>query len=207
MNTKIITEYKKTLKLSNKQKDILVGLLLGDGHLETLNQGRTFRLKIEHSLKQEDYVKWLYKNFKEWTMSPPYRKKRKNGQESVGFTTYSHGALRFYGQQFYCKKKKIVPKIISKLLTPMGIAVWFMDDGSRKSLKHKTYIIHTLGYSKNDLEILQKVLVKKFNIKTKLHKQKEKYLRLYVLSESADNFRKIIESYIKKIVSMRHKIG
>jgi len=207
MNTKEIKEYKKHLKLTDKQRDILVGLLLGDGHLETQNNGKTYRLKVEHSLEQKDYVLWLYQEFKEWTHKQPYSKQRKNGQQSTGFTTYSHGSFRFYGQQFYVKGKKVVPKIIGKLLNPLGIAIWFMDDGSRKSRQHKTFIIHTLGYSKKELELLQNVLLQKFKIKTSLHKQKRKYLRLYILSESAERFQRMIELYVKIIPSMKHKLS
>nr|NIQ06013.1 hypothetical protein [Candidatus Korarchaeota archaeon] len=49
MNTRTIREKKGRLALSKRQREILVGLLLGDGHLETQNNGRTFRLKVEHS--------------------------------------------------------------------------------------------------------------------------------------------------------------
>jgi len=59
--------------------------------------------------------------------------------------------LRFYGQQFYELKKKVIPALIERMLAPLSLAIWFMDDGSRKSAKHKTYIIHSLGYSKDDL--------------------------------------------------------
>jgi len=62
MRSKQIEEYKNNLRLNKKQKDIIVGLLLGDGHLETQNSGKTFRLKIEHSINQKEYVDMLYKS-------------------------------------------------------------------------------------------------------------------------------------------------
>lgn len=207
MNTKEIREYKKHLKLTKRQREILVGLLLGDGHLETLNDGRTYRLKIEHSIAQKDYVMWLYEEFKDWVRSRPRKRMRKDGGEQIGFTTYSHESFRFYAQQFYTDHKKIIPKMIHKLLAPIGIAVWFMDDGSRKSNKHKTYIIHTLGFKKKELEIIQEALEEKFNIKTSLHKQKGKYWRLYVLSESVRAFEGIIKPYISQFSSMKYKLG
>ena len=79
-----------------------------------------------------------------------------------------------------------------------------MDDGSFKSKEHKTFIIHTLGYSKNDLELVKKVLDKKFGLKVGLHKQYDKW-RLYIYSESSDNFKKIISRYI--LPSMKYKLG
>ena len=42
------------MKLSREQREILVGILLGDAHLETQNRGRTYRLKVEHSLKEKE---------------------------------------------------------------------------------------------------------------------------------------------------------
>ncbi len=193
--------------LSQIQRDVLVGLLLGDGHLETQNGGRTYRLKVEHGLKQKDYVHWLYGIFSEWVPNGIYNKNRKDGSKSIGFTTRSHGTFRFYGQQFYGEnQKKHIPTLIRKILTPIGMAVWFMDDGSRKSLRHNTYNIHTLGYLKKDLEVMQDVLLKMFNIRTRLHKQKGKYHRIYILSESAMRFTDLIKEYVIPIQSMEHKL-
>lgn len=207
MRSKQIEEYKKTLKLTKKQKEILVGLILGDGHLETLNNGRTYRLKVEHSLKQREYLDWLYLNFKDWiNKAPEVRKRTSLGKiiETYGFTTYTSGILRFYAQQFYQNGKKIIPKMIDKIITPQSLAIWFMDDGSIKSKTHKSLLIHTHGYSKDDLLLITKVLEKKFGLKIGLQKQYDKW-RLYVYSESVDNFKKIILRYI--LPSMQYKLG
>lgn len=139
--------------LDQEQRDLLVGLLLGDGHLETQTNGRTFRLKVEHSESQADYSEWLFQKFKSLCdQTKVYRRERTDGRVSVGFTTRASGTFRFYAQQFYVGRQKRIPPMIHKMLTPLGLAVWFMDDGSRKSNQHLTYNIHTLGYTKNDLE-------------------------------------------------------
>lgn len=216
MHSKKIETYKKSLKLTKRQREILIGTLLGDGHLETLNNGRTFRLKIEHSIKQKEYVDWLYEELKNWTTSLPRERTKlvtlpqgTNYQStSYGFTTYSHGALRFYAHQFYSKEgKKIIPKMISHLLTPLSLAIWFMDDGSWKSKTHHTFIFHTVGYQRAELERLLRVLDMRFAIKAILHKQKEKYWRVYINSESAERLQKYIEPYMCDISSMHYKLG
>lgn len=207
MNTKEIRELKKTLKLNDVQKSILVGTLLGDGHLETQDGGKTYRLKIEHQLAQRDYLEWIYDQFQEWVPGGIRKRTKKNGYEYVLFDTYSHGAFRFYAQQFYPSHKKVIPKLISKLLDPLALAIWFMDDGSWKSDRHNTFIIHTLGYSRKDLELAQKVLKNKFGLETSLHAQKGKYLRLYVKSESANQFKKLIHPYTAQMPSMQDKMG
>lgn len=205
MNTKEIQKYKEKLTLTQRQKDILVGLLLGDGHLETQNHGRTYRLKVEHGSDQREYLNWLSDEFSEWIHREPYEKVRKNGDVNYGFTTYSHGSLRFYGKQFYPEGKKVIPKLIYRFLTPLSLAIWYMDDGSIKSRRHKTYILHTLGYSKNDLIRVQKSFESKFGIKASLHRQKNRYWRLYISSESSEKFKQIINPHI--IESMRYKLN
>ena len=208
MRSKEIENLKKGIKLTKIQRSIVIGLILGDGHLETQNGGRTYRLKIEHSIKQKDYVDWLYGKLKNITVSKPKLKEKKlKGREykSYWFTTYSLGLFRFYGQQFYSNGKKIIPKIIAKLLDPLAMAVWFMDDGSFKSNRHRTFIIHALGYSKADLLQVKQSFKEKFDIDVGLHRQKGNKFRLYIFSESASKFRKLVELYI--IPTLRYKLG
>ena len=206
MNTKEIRDYKANLKLSETQKSILFGTLLGDGHLETQDNGKTYRLKIEHSTKQNDYTDWLHNQLKEWIRGGVYKKNKKN-REYVGFTTYSHKEFRAYAELFYDNfGKKRIPKIFRELIDPLSLAIWFMDDGSLKSLRHRTYIIHSLGFQRKDLELVQDSLLKKFNIESSLHKQKGKYLRIYILSKSAEMFENLIMKYVSIIPSMKHKM-
>ena len=71
-------------KMNQLQRSILVGLLLGDGHLETITRDRTYRLKVEHSLKQKEYVDWLYEQFKDFVSAAPYTKERElKGKKSA----------------------------------------------------------------------------------------------------------------------------
>ena len=76
MNTKKIKNFAKSIQLTSVQKEVLTGLLLGDGHLETQNQGRTFRLKVEHSIIQKDYVDWLYTIYQNIILTKPQIKKQ-----------------------------------------------------------------------------------------------------------------------------------
>jgi hypothetical protein len=47
--------------LTRRQKNILIGLILGDGCLE--KNGKNVRLRIEHRIKQMEYLKWLANEF------------------------------------------------------------------------------------------------------------------------------------------------
>jgi len=207
MNTNELKQQKKKLKLKKNQKEIMIGLMLGDGHLETMNKGRTYRLKVEQSIKHKDYVDWLYTNLQDFVNTPPkIRKSIAFGKETTNyrFSTLSVGNFRFFGQQFYKDKKKIIPDLIKRWLTPLSLAIWFMDDGQIKSKKHRALLINTQCFSKKDLEKLQKALEEKFGIKTNLKKEPTGW-RLYLLSETVSKFVKLIEPHILPL--MRRKLG
>lgn len=206
MHSKSIEDYKKQLKLTKRQRQIIIGKLLGDGHIETQNKGRTYRLKIEHSVIQKEYVDWLFNEFKDWVRTKPQIKEQKikdRTYQKYWFNTLSHGAFRFYAHQFYQRNKKVVPKLIHRWLTPLSLAVWFMDDGSIKSKYHKARIINTQGFNKREVQALIKTLKESFGLECKLRKQKEGY-QIMILSESADKFARLIRNFIHP--SMNYKI-
>lgn len=206
MRSTAIEKKKLTLKLSDHQREILIGILLGDGHLETQNQGKTYRLKIEQSLSHQEYVNHLYEIFKDWVNSPPKeRSVNRNGKTSTNFkfSTLSHEAFRFYAHQFYGKGPKSIPKQIHKWLTPKALAYWYMDDGSRKSNQSKGVIFNTQGFFSEDVKILSKVLLENFNLENSLRKQKEG-LQIYVSGHSSKTFQDLVEPHI--ISSMRYKL-
>ena len=50
MNTIALREYKATLTLSETQREVLIGALLGDGHLEM--RGREAGLKVDKARRK-----------------------------------------------------------------------------------------------------------------------------------------------------------
>lgn len=207
MHTRAIEAYKRTLELLQEQRDVLVGTLLGDGHLETQDHGRTYRLKIEHGLGQRSYVEWLYDVFRPWVLTPPQEKEqpwRDRVDRKVWFQTVSHPALRFYGQQFYRSRRKVVSKIIHHMLTPLALAVWFMDDGSVKSSHHRALLLNTQAFDRNDLERVRGALRERFSITTTLRRQREGF-QIQISSPDVEVFVGIIEPFV--LPSLRYKFG
>ncbi len=193
---------KPSLKLSQLQRDILVGLLLGDAHLESQNRGRTYRVKFEYSMEHRAYAEHLYEIFKVWVPTPPQDKIDATHQ-NVWFQTMSHGAFRFYAHQFYRGKKKCVPKNIHRFLTNCNIAYWFMDDGSIKSRESKGVIFNTHGFERNDVRRLIAALCSKFDLEASERKQHDGW-QIYISGNSFEKFRNMIDPYI--VESMRYKI-
>ena len=97
-----------------------------------------------------------------------------------------------------------MPKLIKKLLDPLALAVWFIDYGSFKSVHHRTYIIHALGYKEEDLALVKNVLQENFGIDAKLHRQYNRW-RLYITSSSAKRFQQLVDPYV--MPSLKYKLG
>lgn len=207
MRSKDIEAYKTTLRLSSEQKEVLVGILLGDATLETQNNGRTYRVKIEHSHIQNAYEEHLYSIFKDWVLTPPRLREVKSPSgrvyRNIVFSTLSHPAFRFYAHQFYRDGKRVVPKLINKWLTPKTLAYWFMDDGSIKSKQSKGVIFNTQGYPRQDVLKLVKALESRFRLEAKPRYQKEGY-QIYVSGKSYEIFKSLVSSHL--LPEMKYKI-
>ncbi len=199
-----IRNLKKRLSLSPFQSEVLVGCLLGDAHLENNWSKTNYRLKISQSKQQEKYVSWKYQIFKDWVLTEP---KLHVSTNSMRFTTISHSDLSRFHSMFYEGRKKIVPANIQQLLSPLALAVWFMDDGNAARVKDGhayAYNLNTQSFTFKEHLILIDVLKKKFNFDCSINKNNGSY-RLYIGVYARDNFLDIIINFI--IPSLRYKLG
>jgi hypothetical protein len=57
------------------------------------------------------------------------------------------------------------PNLLKKLITPVSLAYWFMDDGSQKSKQSKGLIFNTHGFTLKEVELLCDILKEKFDLK------------------------------------------
>lgn len=173
-NTRFIKEFRKHLSLSQIQKEILVGTLLGDGHLESSRSSVLARFKVRHTALFLEYINWIYGFWKPWTLKIPAYDSCNN---SYILRTIYHSELANWRKLFYEGKQKIIPNTINNLLkTPLSLAVWFMDDGNgakgRAWLRLSTY---AFGLSGN--LVLQNCLMRNFGLEAKIyHDSKGNYL-------------------------------
>ncbi len=207
-----LIEYKKTLKLNTIQKEILVGTLLGDATIAKTKR-IALNVKFEQKLANREYVNHLYEIFEPYVGTPPKIRNITGGgakdRQSIWFRTYRHIDFKFYYDLFYIKsstdlRKKRVPKLIHKFLTPRALAYWFMDDGSyyynkSKTNQQKVYYFNTQSFSYEDIKILKKALKFNFNLDTNIYKDQRKdrrYYLLYIQPQSKDDFVNLIKSFI-----------
>ena len=204
---KCLIQYKKSLKLTTLQREILVGTLLGDACISCGQRPHpTYNIKFEQAYSKFEYINHLYNIFEPFVGTSPQIRTLADGRQSFWFRTYRHKAFEFYYNQFYplttkiSTRKKRVPRNIDQLLTPRGLAYWFMDDGTFKQQSQikKSYLFSTHSFPLNDQKKLQKILREKFKIYANIHKDKNFY-RIYILARSNDTFLQQIREYIHPI--------
>lgn len=114
---------------------------MGDSNLSA--RGKRFpnpRLRTGHSIRQEQYVRWLAQQLEELgtRISLRTRTTRNSSREHpiINLKTQSLPALQPFYQAFYPQGKKVVPReLLFQFMGPLGLAVWYMDDGNYNSRK------------------------------------------------------------------------
>lgn len=124
--------------ISSRERAILIGTILGDGHLAMLKSGA--RLEVVHSEKQYAYIRWKYQELTSVVSASPHRLiisdiRYQKTYIQWRFKTHIHEALTDFHKTFYSiTGRKIIPKEITSLFTsPLSLAVLFMDDGGRRN--------------------------------------------------------------------------
>ena len=101
-----------------------------------------------------------------------------------------------------CKKRKKVPKLIHRWLTPRAIAYWYMDNGAQK-WKGRSLGVRfcTENFTSSEIERLCKVLRETYLLK--ISSQKKGRKRIYVFSDSYIPLKDLIFAFL--IPSMIYK--
>ena len=184
--------------LTQVQKLIIIGSLLGDGYLRIVPGRKNAFLEINHSLSEKNYVDWKYQKLKDLVKSPPKQRRGKERKIAYRFFTRQHPELTKFHQKFYRGREKIVPNL---KLDPLMIAVWFMDDGSKS---YKTYYLNTQCFYCFSQRRLIQMLKGQYGINSSLNRDKG-YYRIRIKQGSAERFKKLIKNYI--IPEMKYKLG
>lgn len=187
-----------------EQRGILVGLLLGDSCKSQKN------FFIQHSSKQEKYI--LFKkqlleqitgksvNLRYWTS--------KKGYSQIRLEPKLIPLIRVLVKKLYKAGTKTITRKFLNLLTPQGLAIWFMDKGS-KSFQKKDGKVHAVTVnlntyiSKEENEIIVSYFLEVWGFKWGLSKGKGLY-RLRMGTREGKKFLDFIRTYIPE--SMLYKV-
>lgn len=200
-------------KLSKEQKSLLIGLLIGDG---TISSNYVF--KLSHSTEQKEYLEWKIKLLNNLDI-------KNNGIKTYTSTCgYNVGKEVLYSQMsviptikalrrtIYIPKKTITRRLLN-WLTPLEIAIWYMDDGhiNVNTSKQRSSIQHTIKIAtcvdEKTIEIIIQYFLEVWNIKfRKFPEGKNAFSLASSSEEDYSKFVDLIKPFVKQVPSMLYKI-
>lgn len=186
------------ISLSKEQKSILFGIILGDGYLQKTGK-KNARLRLEHGKNQREYLLWKVKKLERFFQGKPKYLERIHPISKRRYSYWRHQSqsTQYLGELrkiFYPEGKKTIPESLEKYLSPLTLAVWFMDDGYYYP-RDKCSYLYLGNVSRNEAEIVMLALSKKFDILSRV-KQKKKGYVLYFSPQETQKLKNIIKGYI-----------
>jgi len=180
--------------MNNFQKQVLIGCVLGDAYITKLG-----KIRVEQSVREKEYVLWKYE-FLRSLLYPalPREMKRYSEKQKSYYTSYRFSSRQYFRSWrdiFYPNGKKIFPN--SLILTPVILAVWYMDDGCWTGSKA---LIAIEGFDDESHQAIQEAVERQFGVLTHIGKNR----KLLIRTKSHERFFGLIAEYI--IPSMRYKM-
>ena len=199
--------------LTQRQREIIYGSMMGDA-----KKFAPASVGFGHGPKQKSYLEWKYEELKSLATKLgikeyiSYDKRSGNMSFSYRFYTYSNTELEEINKLFYSGEEKEISTEILSNLTPLSIAVWFMDDGktdwSYSTVERTgwnitpTHGFCTDSFSLESCENIKKWFPESYNIKCRIksHGLREdgitmKY-RILIEHESNDDFIELIKPHM-----------
>lgn len=221
MNRKIHEE----VVLTQEQKDVIVGSLLGDGNLLSETKGRSWRYRALQGAAQLNYIQYKYKVLQNLCgtgilYGETFDKRTQKSYQRYYFNTLVHNCLKYYGNMFYTFDEtsktftKDVPQNVRQVLTPRALAILYQDDGALKWVNQSNAMrICTDSFSIEGVNRLKNAIkdLYGFDITTTAKSQTLDGIkttvghRLFIPERSSKAFVEVIKPYV--IDSMKYKVS
>lgn len=179
---------------------IIIGTVMGDASIHNCGWSPNKLFRVSHSPKQKEYLIYKYNLLKELK---PYEIKESNDKwGTLNFTTVPHPHLTCLYDAFYTDGIKQISNNILEMLTPHGIALWFMDDGC---LLKGGFSIATCAFNNKSIKNIENYFKIKYDIEFIIRNYD--YPRMNLYGKNAVKFKKLIEAYIIPKMSYKLKIS
>ncbi len=192
--------------LSDQCKEVILGTLLGDGSLKINRNYKNARLSFRHSIIQKEYFFWKVNLLQSVCSSKFFweqpAEKEVKGNSKLRFQSAALPELtEIY--RFTTKRGKLnVSRKWLNKLTPLSLAIWWMDDGSLV-VNSRRGVFCTDSFSCEEHKVIARYFQVVWKIKTQIgshyDKQTDKnFHRLWIRStEELKKFLLIILPFIK----------
>jgi hypothetical protein len=182
---------KNILSLNKKQIDLIIGSILGDGHIDKRPKYPNFI--VSNSENQKEYLYWKYdimKNLcnKEPTYNEPFVQKFPNGKEYLCQSFY-----KFQTRTMNCLVEYRDLSIYERIerLNEFSLSIFFLDDGSRNK---NAWELCVAMFNDEDKKLFIKLMHDKFNIDGHYKDCDNRYFRI-----NTEESKKVTEMILKNI--------
>lgn len=212
--------YKFMGALTEHQHNVLIGTLLGDGHIARGKENWSPQLALAHGPVQREYLIWkaaqLYPLF---TSLEPREYKHKNGNVSYHMNSRRTPLLLKFYDLFYSRpdeertksvyKKKITQKLLD-LVNDEVMAIWYCDDGSTL-LRHEDFgrrdsmRLVVGAVTEEEYSLVLKMFTDKGYSPVLDHRKKVNAVVLRFNVEDSERLAKLLAPFVPQC--MRYKLG
>ena len=216
--------------LSQDERQILLGTLMGDSWIDKAPRN-SMCSSPRFTLRQgEEQLNWLKVKFNALSnlmshdtgiVKDPnekvYETSYEGSKDTYSATSLSMPCLREISDMFfdYPIKNKRVKRETLNQLGALGLAVWYMDDGSLSLSKHKRadgsitvspcVSLHTECFTSSDNDIIVDYFIEEWGIQVKKYFYNN-YYYLYMGSEDSKKFLSVVAPYFSDGV-LEYKLG
>jgi hypothetical protein len=196
-------------EFSSRQKEIVFGTLLGDGYLRPTNgnaKNCSYALSCCHGEKQLEYLKWKFSEFSDFVTTKEFRINTRQFQGNAptyAFSTVSHPFLNEAHNICYWNngKKDISPQWLEQL-TPLSIAVWYMDDGSLNTRYH-TIVLCTNSFSQMGQQLAIDYFRDQFDIQAVLEPRRNNQTVIRINASQSRKFMDLVSPHVPPCMSYK----
>ena len=212
--------------MNDHKRGLIIGMVLGDGYIQVrqrLNNGKypyiASTMRVLHGPKQRAYCEWKAIRLS-WAL----------GGRKINVTRVKNGPKgKYWAYQFsvddkyfrqvhrwvYPNRKKFFSTRILNMLTPEGIAIWYLDDGSARVNITKDGWIKSVASdiatmcSEPEANTISKWFLDRFGVKFNIRRRKnspeEKAFWLQANTTDSHEFISLIQAHVPECMKYKLK--
>lgn len=206
--SRAIKNSESSFVLSDDVVAFLRGSVLGDGRVDVLNSG-SLRYNFTQSCKHQEYFDVVKRILGNLYCCDKVNESGYGGKDILSVTSRVCDSFKDIFSNLFVGGVKKVTRAYLDSLTPLSIAVWYMDDGSlnHSYCKEKSVSLSTHAYSKEENETIIEYFKDVYGIQFKLYYDKRcgRYSIGASCKEDRHKFLDLVSPYI--IDLFQYKLG
>lgn len=197
---------------SCREEQVILGGLLGDGSLKIHPGYKNARYSFRHCVKQKEYFEWKMGELKRFSSEKCFwdqpGEKEALGGDMLRYQSLALKELTDYHLLTHKGNKKVLSRKWLNRLGPLGLAIWWLDDGSIVGNGRKG-VLCTDGFSLKEIETIVKYLRVVWGVNARyfpVSQDRPGQYRLALFSEELQKFFRIILPELPRVRSMLYKV-